>query len=223
MAGYILRLYNDVLAPTSKLPAQLPPGNRSFYVTAGMATIDTPSVSTTLAPNSAFFSSRSVMITGGKEITRLLRYELVAAGTELEQGIVNGDGVTSTHKISAEVDLESGNSYLWRSDRVEIPPSGIAYSHVHQGPGIRCLIEGGFTVKTQGATQKITAGEAWFEAGPEPVRAWAPNDKPGKFVRVMILPRYLSGKSSISYVNAQDKDKPKLQKYQVFIDREIEI
>ena len=223
MAGYILRLYNDVLAPTSGLPAELPPGNRSFYVTAGMPTINTPSVSATLAPASTFFSNQSVMITSGKEITCLLRYELVAAGKELEQGIVDGDGVTSTHKISAEVDLESGNSYLWRSDCVDIPPSGIAYSHVHQGPGIRCLVEGRFTVETQGVTHEISAGEAWFEAGPEPVRAWAPDDKPGKFVRVMILPRSLSGKSSISYVNTEDKDKPKLQKYQVFIDREIEI
>jgi hypothetical protein len=34
----------------------------------------------------------------------------------------------------------------------------------------------------------------------------------------MILPRSLLGKSSISYVNAEDLAKPKSQRYQVFID-----
>jgi hypothetical protein len=42
-------------------------------------------------------------------------------------------------------------------------------------------------------------------------------------VRVMILPRAISGKSSISYVNPEDFDKPKTQKYQVFIDEPIEL
>jgi hypothetical protein len=39
----------------------------------------------------------------------------------------------------------------------------------------------------------------------------------------MILPRELLGKSSITYVNAEDLDKPKSQKYQVFIDTPIEL
>ena len=34
----------------------------------------------------------------------------------------------------------------------------------------------------------------------------------------MILPRALIGKSSIQYVNAEDKDKPKSQQYRVFVD-----
>ena len=31
---------------------------------------------------------------------------------------------------------------LWRGDSVAFPPGGCAYLHRHQGPGIRCLIEG---------------------------------------------------------------------------------
>ena len=53
--------------------------------------------------------------------------------------------------------------------------------------------------------------------------AWAPDDKPGNFSRVMILPRTLKGKSSISYVNDEDRDKPKRQKYTIFLDQFIEI
>jgi len=35
---------------------------------------------------------------------------------------------------------------------------------------------------------------------------------------VMILPRALIGKSSIQYVNEDDKAKPKTQQYRVFVD-----
>ena len=31
---------------------------------------------------------------------------------------------------------------LWRGDSVAFPPGGCAYLHRHQGPGIRCLIDG---------------------------------------------------------------------------------
>lgn len=43
------------------------------------------------------------------------------------------------------------------------------------------------------------------------------------FVRLMILPRSLLGKSSIAYVNADDLAKPKSQSYQVFIDMPFEL
>jgi hypothetical protein len=39
----------------------------------------------------------------------------------------------------------------------------------------------------------------------------------------MILPRSIRGKSSITYVNPEDQDKPKTQKYQVFVDEPIEL
>jgi hypothetical protein len=38
---------------------------------------------------------------------------------------------------------------------------------------------------------------------------------------VMILPRALSGKSSISYVNEDDKAKPKTQSYKIYADAPI--
>jgi hypothetical protein len=34
----------------------------------------------------------------------------------------------------------------------------------------------------------------------------------------MILPRALLGKSSIEYVNAADKEKPRVQQYKIFAD-----
>jgi len=64
---------------------------------------------------------------------------------------------------------------------------------------------------------------AWFEAGPDPVYAAASPAEPTAFARVMILPRSLLGKSSISYVNPEDVAKPKSQRYQVFIDVPVEL
>ena len=79
------------------------------------------------------------------------------------------------------------------------------------------------TQAPHGHRNEIAPGEAWFEAGPAPVLAWAPDDRVGYFSRVMILPRSLLGKSSLSYVNAEDADKPKLQRYTIFVDRFITI
>jgi hypothetical protein len=39
----------------------------------------------------------------------------------------------------------------------------------------------------------------------------------------MILPVELQGKSSIRYVNPEDLARPKSQRYQVFIDRPLQI
>lgn len=221
MAAYVLRLYTDVLTEKAAFAEPLPGGNRAIYVANGMVTVRDGSGGATLNANSAWFSTEAVTVVGGNDGARLLRYELVEPGTP--DLLAAGDGVTSVPKLSADVDLEPGDGYLLRCDRVDLPPAGIAYTHVHQGPGIRSLLEGGFVVETGGKTHQIAAGEPWFEAGPVPVLAYAPDDKPASFSRVMILPRTLKGKSSISYVKEEDKDKPKRQRYTIFLDEFIEI
>jgi hypothetical protein len=37
----------------------------------------------------------------------------------------------------------------------------------------------------------------------------------------MILPRALIGKSSFQYVNEEDKDKPRVQQYKIFVDAPV--
>jgi hypothetical protein len=73
-----------------------------------------------------------------------------------------------------------------------------------------------------GREQLVRPGEAWFEAGPDPVLALASEREPTAFARVMILPAELRGKSSIRYVLPEDADKPKRQTYQMFVDDPIE-
>ena len=43
-------------------------------------------------------------------------------------------------------------------------------------------------------------------------------DRPTRFIRVMILPASYLGKSSVEYLNEEDKAKPKSQQYKIFAD-----
>ncbi|HEY2245449.1 MAG TPA: hypothetical protein VGH47_14725, partial [Xanthobacteraceae bacterium] len=109
---------------------------------------------------------------------------------------------------------------LLRGDSVAFPPGGCAYLHRHQGPGIRCLIEGGIRIDTHCRSTSYGPGGAWYETGPDGVFAQAA-DRPTRFIRVMVLPRTYLGKSSVEYLNEEDKAKPKSQSYKIFVDMPI--
>lgn len=221
MTSHILRLFCDRLGARAALSTPLPAENRVIYVADGMATVSAGGTAATLAANSAFHARAETAVAAGADGARLLRYELVAAPAA--DGRAAGEAVSSELLLDAALTLDKADGYLMRCDRVDLPPGGIAYTHTHQGAGIRCLLAGGFNVKVDSETKTIAPGEPWFEAGPDPVLAWAPDDRPGQFSRVMILPRALKGRSSLSYVDANDADKPKLQKYTVFVDAFIEL
>ncbi len=218
---HALRLITDRLEPKAVLGGPLPAANRVLYVAEGMIGVTTRDTTATLAANSGWFHAGEIDITGGSEGATVLRYELQPLPAP-DDGIATGDGVESRMTLDAALTLDDGDGFLMRCDKVELPPGGIAYTHTHQGGGIRCLLDGAFNVTVDDETKTIAPGEAWFEAGQDPVYAWAPDDKPGCFSRVMILPRRLKGQSSIRYVDAADADKPKLQKYTIFVDAFID-
>ncbi len=222
MTQHVLRLITDRLAPKAALDGPLPAANRVLYIADGMATVTAAGTAATLAANSGWFHDGEIGIVAGADGAVVLRYELHPVPLP-DDGVATGEGVESRMTLDAALDLDDADGYLMRCDKVELPPGGIAYTHTHQGGGIRCLLAGGFNVTVDGKTKVIAPWEAWFEAGPDPVYAWAPDDKPGHFSRVMILPRRLRGQSSIRYVNAEDADKPKLQKYTIFVDAFIDI
>ncbi len=217
MPDRLLRLSRDDFAAHAALGEALPPAVRAIYVAEGMASISTGETTAAMAANSALFHTGPMSIAAGPQGACLLRYEL-----DPGDSAAHGDGVRSERKLEASVRLDDPEGYLLRCDKVELPPGGIAYTHTHQGGGIRCLVEGKFNVRVHGETAAIGKYDAWFEAGPDPVYAWAPDDAPGHFSRVMILPRRLKGRSSIRYVDPEDADKPKLQKYTVFVDEFID-
>jgi hypothetical protein len=107
---------------------------------------------------------------------------------------------------------------LFARGQRRLPARRLAYLHRHQGPGIRCLLAGGIRIDTHGRSASYGPGGAWYESGPDPVFAQAAADRPSRFIRVMILPRELIGKSSIQYVDDADRNKPRVQQYEIFAD-----
>ena len=219
MTAYTLSLNTDHLAP--KAEGRLRAGNRVIYVRDGDVVARAGSQAAGLAANSAWQGSVAIAVTAGATGVTLLRWELAARSQA--PGEWTGAGVISSLTLAGAVELGDAGGYLMRCDRVDFPLGGIAYTHVHRGPGIRCLLAGGIRVEVSGQVHDVAPGGAWFEAGPDPVLALASSSELTAFVRVMILPREIRGKSSIRYVRPEDADKPKLQTYRIFADEPIDL
>jgi hypothetical protein len=213
-----LRLYIDRLSAKASL-GPLSKTNRVIYVCEGTAAVRGANVAASLAENCAWQGAVDVTITAGPAGARLLRWELSPSNGETK----SASGVESRLTLEAEPRIEPGVAYLMRCDRVDFPPGGVAYTHTHEGSGIRCLQSGRIRIDTQGHDFWVEPNGAWFETGVDPVFAETRQDGTSHFIRVMILPRAFSGKSSITYVNPEDFDKPKTQKYQVFVDEPIQL
>jgi hypothetical protein len=204
-----LRLTEDFL--TDKGAISLPPLPRMLYVVRGALNIG----QRMLSQGEALFSEEPIAAHAGDIGATLWRWEL----SDPRQPFVTNPSasVNCWPKLAAPLDALPPGELLWRGDSVAFPAGGCAYLHRHQGPGIRCLLEGSLRVDTAGQSHNYGIGDAWFESGPDPVFAQA-GDRPTRFIRVMILPRALIGKSSIQYVNEEAKEKPKTQQYRVFVD-----
>jgi len=210
MSTHALEFFRDPLPAGA--PLSLPHAcARVLYVRSGSLTVRSNGIVTTLAPNSAWHGAGPCEAVAGKAGAEVCRWEL------RRETSVAGAGSA----LRAALTLDPKGAYLMRCDRVDFPPGGIAYTHTHQGPGIRCLLSGEIRIKVSGEEHLVRPGEAWFEAGPDPVLALASEREPTAFARVMVLPAELRGKSSIRYVLPEDADKPKRQTYQLFVDDSI--
>ena len=204
----VLALYEDVFSNEATLA--LPPLPRMIFVVHGGVTI----ADRTLSDGEAWHGEGAATLAAGTAGATCWRFELTTAAAIDSMTA----GVASRAKLSARLDTLPAGDLLLRADSVGFPPDGCAYLHRHQGPGIRCLIEGGIRIDTHGRSTSYGPGGAWYETGPDAVFAQAAADRPSRFIRVMILPRALVGKSSIQYVNEDDRARPKAQQYQVFVD-----
>jgi quercetin dioxygenase-like cupin family protein len=117
-----------------------------------------------------------------------------------------------------------GDGWVVRLDRVDFPPGGVAYRHVHPGPGIRFLLHGELTID-RGAGDRHTyrAREPWFEDADDPVLATASTTEDTAFVRVLLLPGEWAGKRTIRYVDSADEDKPRLQRASVLSEEQLQL
>jgi hypothetical protein len=209
----VLRLFEDSLSGGASL--KLPALPRMVFVVHGAVTID----GKPLADGEAWSGEGAVSLAPGKDGVTLWRYELAASASP--PGAGNGTGVRSREKLSAVLETIPQGELLLRGDSVAFPPGGCAFLHRHWGPGIRCLIDGGIRIDTLGHSTSYGPGSPWYETGSDPVFAQAAMDRPSRFIRVMILPRSLIGKSSFQFVNEEDKTKPRVQQYKIFADMPI--
>jgi hypothetical protein len=211
---HLLRLREDVLSDNAGA-IRLPALARMIFVVHGTVTIGEQ----TLSDGEAWHGEGAATFKPGRTGATCWRWEFVAENAA--DGAISGAGVASREKLTARLDTLPAGDLLWRGDSVGFPPGGCAYLHRHQGPGIRCVIEGGLRIDTHGRSTCYGPGAAWYETGPDSVFAQAAMDRPTRFIRVLILPRALIGKSSIQYLNEEDKAKPKSQQYKIFIDAPI--
>jgi hypothetical protein len=210
----VLRLYEDVL--WNDFAVALPALPRMIFVTHGSLGI----ADRTIGEGEAWSGEGAVTLRAGSGGAAVWRWELVAGSTGV--GVASGSGVVSREKLSARLETLPKGALLLRGDAVAFPPGGCAYLHRHQGPGIRCLIEGGIRIDTHGRSTSYGPGGPWYESGPDPVFAQAA-DRPTRFIRVMILPLAYLGKSSVEYLNEADKAKPRTQQYKIFADMPLSV
>jgi len=205
----VLRLYEDVLA--NDVEVILPALPRMIFVVHGALTL----AGKALGDGEAWSGEATVTLKAGNGGATVWRWDLVsgAAGG----GPTVGPGVASREKFSAELVTIPKGALLLRGDSVAFPADGCAYLHRHQGPGIRCLLDGAIRIDAPGHSHSYGPGSAWYETGPDGVFAQAA-DRPTRFIRVMILPLTYLGKSSVEYLNEEDKAKPKSQAYKIFAD-----
>jgi hypothetical protein len=216
-----LRLYEDRLPGDDPVTARLSVANRVIYAAQGAVEV----AGRALDEDDAWFGAGAVGTIAADSAGALLwRFELARAGAP--EALIDAPGVISALKLAAAIDtLDPGDGRQWlmRCDSVAFPPGGCAYTHVHQGPGIRCLQKGRIRIDCGGHSAHYAPGGAWFEAGSDPVFAQADETEPTRFIRVMILPRALKGQSSIRYVRDEDRDKPKSQTYRGYSDEFVEL
>ena len=204
-----LRLIEDFLTDRGVLA--LPALPRMLYVVRGAINVG----QRVLGQGEALFGEE--MLTAHAEGTGATLWRFELSDPRQPEAKLAGPSLRSTQLLAVALEHLPEGELLWRGDSVAFPPGGCAYLHRHQGPGIRCLIEGTLRIDSNGQSHTHNIGDPWFENGTDPVFAQA-GERATRFVRVLILPRTLIGKSSIQYVNEEDKDKPKTQQYRVFVD-----
>jgi hypothetical protein len=209
----VLRLCEDVLTNDGAMDLSALP--RMIFVVHGAIAIG----GRALHDGEAFGGQDAVLLKAGSTGAMLWRWELITSEADFGRP-PPGLGIASHEKLAAVLATMPDGALILRGDSVAFPAGGCAYLHRHQGPGIRCLLEGGIRIDTHGRSTSYGPGGAWFESGPDGVFAQAA-DRPTRFIRVMILPHAYLGRSSAEYLNEEDRAKPKSQSYKIFVDMPI--
>jgi quercetin dioxygenase-like cupin family protein len=203
-----LALFQDVLTADAKL--SLPIGTRGVFARRGSLQVVGAHGEQRLMEGACLLFEKEVRIHGPGEAWtfELSRSAGAAAMTESEYRRV---------VLAATIDRDPSQPLLVRADRVDFLAGAVTPKHGHQGPGIRCLIEGRLVAELGHEVRRINPGDAWFEAGPDPVvgRTLAPTSA---FVRVMVLDPSLRDQPTFIPWTPEEADKPRGTVRQLFFD-----
>ena len=219
MSKFHLRIYHDHF--TEEAVAALPAERRVIYCVAGYAEIGDAAKTETIGSDGAWFSSQKTNDRGTDEGACLWRCELVAPNAP--SGEIKCEGIKSFIAGDYEVEIDTSVKRLMRLDRVSFPLGGEALTHTHAAAGVRCLLEGNLLLQSLGHRYRVWPGDPWVEHGPDTVYAKASEHQLSSFVRVMIVPEQYKGRSTITYVKAEDQDKPKSQSYKRYLEEPISL
>lgn len=190
--------------------------DRVVFVAAGDATFTAERLLHRHREGEGFHCRGSFAVTAESEETTVWIWQLAEASQDsLPDGAVL--------KLRQDIEVGSGERVM-RLDRVDFPPGAAALTHVHPGPGIRIVLAGRIGIQQGDSQMKyMSAGEPWFESGPDPVYAPTTEERSTTFIRCMVLPMEWRGRNTIRYVRSEDADKPKLQQYRRYVDATIQI
>lgn len=217
MAGLVMSLIETVIDATggeALLPAV---DHRMVYVAEGDVTVTDRRDIRRLLENSATYAQGVVTLRAAAP-SRIWTFQLSPDAADPEA--LAGSHVRLERSLE---DIAVPGRYVMRLDRVDFPPGAIAHTHIHHGPGIRVVKTGEIEVQQHGESHRYRAGEAWFERGPDPVRAPTTEAEPTAFVRCMVATPEWRGRSTIEYVDPAEADLPRLQDNVRFIDTLIEV
>lgn len=217
-----LVLHEDVLAPNNP-PVYLPGGPRSIYVRNGSVHLDTDTASQYLAEAHGMVTTGQLTVRASAAGARIWRWELIDPEfADRPQSLRSAPTATSELKHHAELDLDPRLDWLMRLDSVTFPAGGTAWTHQHQGPGIRICQSGEITIETKGTISTYGPGEAWSETGIDPVLAPTTPDSATTFIRCLVLPAHTRGTSSLRVMLPEDRAKPNTQSYHIFSERMLD-
>ena len=182
-------------------PLLWPAAVRALFIRAGSLKLTQPDGTVhTLDRLACLLTESALTLEGTAEVWtfELSRQTLTALSVEQRLHCV----------MSCNVGLEDERTVVFRLDRVEFSPGFETPKHGHKGPGIRRLYAGRLVADIGDEVRRVDPGDAWFETGHDPVigRNLVPHSG---FVRAMVLPADLHGKTTFIPWDETEAAKPR--------------
>ncbi len=180
--SYLLKLFHDEIKPNSEVIPGVESQLTIIYLYKGLAYINGKAI----REDSVAYAEDFATIKTGSKGAILWRWELVPESDPIH--LLLGKGVNSVLRLSRKVkmfELVPTSKWLFRLDCI-VNHQGATGLHSHPGSGIRCMIKGQLSVRSDKgeSLDNTKPGDAWYEEGAYPV---ASTSDPGK--KATFLPR----------------------------------